>query len=300
MLKRIIEITNEGTRLSLYRGFIQITTEQNGTQRVPLADLGVVVVSSHGVTYSNTLMVKLAQLGVMVVLCGSNHLPEALFWPLKGHYAQSAKMGYQLTAPPPLKKRLWQTLIKAKITQQAEALATLGKKGAEGLHQIARKVKSGDPTNIEAHASRRYWLAMFGNGFRRDRTQAGINSLLNYGYTILRSATARAVVAAGLHPSVGIHHKNPTNHMNLVDDLMEPFRPMVDVEVADLASENLLEIDPATKTRLAQIPFRDMITKHGNSPIAICLTKLASSLAVAYESGKAELDLPAKPFALKA
>lgn len=131
-----------------------------------------------------------------------------------------------------------------------------------------------------------------GPGFRRDRNQDGVNALLNYGYTVLRAATARAVLAAGLHPAIGLHHSNDANAMRLVDDLMEPFRPMIDLEVVALQAQGELAVSPKTKRALALVLFKDMQTEAGRTPVTVCLQKLASSLAQVLLKQRDALELP--------
>jgi CRISPR-associated endonuclease cas1, NMENI subtype len=160
------------------------------------------------------------------------------------------------------------------------------------LNALVRKVRSGDPDNIEAQGARRYWGLLFGDGFKRDQKADGVNALLNYGYTILRATTARAVIAAGLHPSIGLHHSNDANAMRLVDDLMEPFRPMVDLKVRGLIRQGLFEVTPETKKALALVMCADMQTSAGATPIMVCTQRLAVSLAQVFLGERQELDLP--------
>ncbi|MGB8275284.1 MAG: type II CRISPR-associated endonuclease Cas1 [Alphaproteobacteria bacterium] len=298
MIGRVVEIAEDGRHLSLSRGFMVVQADGAELGRVPLDDIAVVIANAHGITYSNNLMVALAERGACVVLCGANHSPVAWVWPLIGHHAQAARMRAQLDAPRPLDKRLWQALVRAKIENQGSALATLGRPSG-GFRLLARRVASGDPENLEGQAARRYWPLLFGPDFRRDRMLSGINSLLNYGYTVLRAATARATVAAGLHPSVGIHHRTRTNDMCLVDDLMEPFRPLVDIMVARLAAGGIGEVTPEAKRVLAGLTTADMGTRQGTTPLATCLERLAASLGQSYETGKVDLDLPLAPLPLE-
>jgi CRISPR-associated protein Cas1 len=298
MIGRVVEIAEDGRHLALSRGFMTVSAAGTEIGRVPLDDVGVVLVNAHGTTYSNNLAVALAQRGATIVLCGANHMPVAWMWPLSGHHVQAARMRAQLGAGRPLCKRLWQALVQSKIEQQGAVLDALGHRG-NGLRLMARKVASGDPENIEAQAARRYWPLVFGAEFRRDRAAEGINGMLNYGYTILRSATARAVVAAGLHPSVGIHHRNRADDMCLVDDLMEPFRPMVDLAVLRLIAAEHDSVTPAVKRQLALLTAADMRTAKGTTPLASCLERLAISLGLAYETGEAALELPIAPLPLE-
>jgi CRISPR-associated protein Cas1 len=297
MIGRIVEIAQDGRHLSVLRGFMVVSAERQEIGRVPLDDIGTVVVNAHGVTYSNNLVVELAQRGAGMVLCGSNHAPVAWLWPMVGHHAQAARMLAQLAATKPLGKRLWQIVIRAKIEQQGAVLRALGRPG-EGFRLLARQVNSGDPENMEAQAARRYWPLLFGPDFRRDREAPGLNGLLNYGYTVLRSATARAVVAAGLHPSLGIHHRHRANDMCLVDDVMEPFRPLVDLQVTRLFESGTVEVNRAAKEALAGLTAADMQTARGVTPLGACLERLATSLGQAFETGVATLDLPLAPLPL--
>jgi CRISPR-associated protein Cas1 len=298
MIGRVVEIAEDGRHLAADRGFMTVQSGGEELGRVPLDDIGIVIVNAHGVTYTNNLLRALCERGAAVVLCGPNHTPFAWVWPLIGHHAQAARMRAQIEAPKPLCKRLWQLLVQAKIEQHGAVLAALGRPSG-GFRLLARQVRSGDPDNMEAQAARRYWPLMFGDAFRRDRNQGGVNSLLNYGYTILRSATARAVVAAGLHPSLGIHHRNQYDDMCLVDDLMEPFRPFVDLLASRLVGSGHAEVTSETKRLLASVTTIDLRTEQGTTPLATCLERLAVSLGQSFERGEASLDLPLAPLPLE-
>lgn len=295
---RVVEIAEDGRHLSVSRGFLVVEADRQELGRVPLDDVGCLLINAHGVTYTNNVLLALTERGAGMVLCGANHSPVAWVWPIVGNHAQSARMRAQLEAGRPLCKRLWQTIVQAKIEQQRAVLEALGRR-SEGFRLLARQVKSGDPENIEAQAARRYWPLLFGSDFRRDRSLPGVNSLLNYGYTVLRSATARAVVTAGLHPSLGLHHRNRVNDMCLVDDLMEPFRPVVDLITVRLIGEGTETVTPEAKRGLAGLTSADMRTEQGTTPLATCLERLAISLGQAYESGEPALALPLTPLPLE-
>ena len=158
-------------------------------------------------------------------------------------------------------------------------------------------MRSGDPDNVEAEAARRYWPLLLGSAFHRDTDAGGINGLLNYGYAVLRAGIARAVMGAGLHPGFGLMHSNRSNPMVLIDDLMEPFRPMVDREVRRIVAAGASEVDTETKRILARIMVLDVATNVGLSPLMTCAERLAQSLARAFagESDKLDLPLPALP-----
>ena len=297
MIGRIVEIAEDGRHLSVKRGFLVVSERGEELGRVPLDDVAAVVANAHGLTYSTNLALALSERNAPMVFCGPNHRPAALLWPVDGHHLQTARMRAQIEAGRPLCKRLWQTLIKAKIGLQGAVLEQRGQP-AGAFETLVRGVRSGDPENLEAQAARRYWPLLFGEDFRRDTDQPGINGLLNYGYAIVRAATARSVMAAGLHPTLGIHHHNRNNPMCLVDDLMEPFRPIVDLCVARLLDEGTQEVDRDAKTRLAAVTQMDMQSELGVTPLSTCLERLALSLAQAYQSGEARLDLPLRPLPL--
>src|SRR5690606_36524605 len=123
--------------------------------------------------------------GAPLVVCGSNHLPAAILWAADGNHDQAGRMADQASAPKPLRKRLWAQLVAAKIESQRATLEAIGAPH-QGFRLLARKVRSGDPDNVEAQAARRYWPLLFGDEFRRDRAADGINGMLNYAYTGLR------------------------------------------------------------------------------------------------------------------
>lgn len=294
MIGRIVEIAEDGRHLSVHRGFLVVESGGEELGRVPLDDIGAVIANAHGLTYTANLVTALAHRNVTMVFCGPNHQPVATIWPIEGHHAQTARMRAQVAASLPLMKRLWQGLIRAKIRQQGSVLAALGV-ASGAFDKLARDVKSGDPENIEAQAARRYWRLLMGEDFRRDRELPGSNALLNYGYAILRSTTARAVAAAGLHPTLGVHHRNRGNPLCLVDDLMEPFRPIVDLAVVRLAKAGVADVTPEAKRSLAALTWHDMRTSKGVTPLSTCAARLAVSLAMSFEMGRPNLDLPLEP-----
>lgn len=200
-------------------------------------------------------------------------------------------MSDQAKASAPLKKRLWQQIVQAKILAQGATLASVGAE-AGGFRLLARKVRPGDPDNVEAEAARRYWPLLLGAEFRRDTDGDGLNGLLNYGYAVLRAAAARAVMAAGLHPSLSLKHSNRGNALVLVDDLMEPFRPIVDREVHRLKAEGVSEVTSEAKGALARIMIVDLPADEGQSPLMTCLERLAGSLAKTYAGETDKLVLP--------
>lgn len=296
MVGRVVEIATDGRHLSIYRGFLAISEQGSEVGRIPLDDIAAVIANAHGLTYSNNVLVELSQRGIPAVLCGPNHMPAAIVWPVDAHHIQTGRMNAQVAASLPLKKRLWAQLVRAKILAQSATLAAVGAPHT-GFFLLARKVRSGDPDNVEAEAARRYWPLLMGAEFRRDKDGGGVNGLLNYGYAVLRAGVARAVMAAGLHPSFGLMHSNASNPMVLIDDLMEPFRPHVDREVFRLIKDGTAEVDKDAKAALARIMVIDLPTDAGMSPLMVCAERLASSLVRTYggETDVLDLPLPALP-----
>jgi CRISPR-associated protein Cas1 len=275
--------------------------ERKELGQIPLDDIAAVIANAHGLSYTNNLLVALSERGAPFVLCSANHNAVGMLLPIDGNYEQAHRIEAQIAASQPTHKRMWAAVVRSKLEQQAAALEATGAPTAP-LSALVRKVKSGDPENIEAQGARRYWGLLFGEDFRRDRDAGGVNGLLNYGYTVLRACTARSVVAAGLHPSIGLHHSNDNNAMRLVDDLMEPFRPMIDLKVWQLQRGREIEVTPHSKRALVHTLYDDMQTAAGATPVMVCTQKLAVSLAQVYtgEREKLDLPLPGMPLALAA
>lgn len=291
MIGRIVEIAGDNRYLSLVRGFLVVSQRGEEVGRTPIDDIAGLIGNAHGLSYSNNLLVALAERGIPFVLCGSHHRPVGMLWPVDGHHRQAARMDAQLRASLPFKKRLWKHIVQAKIGMQAAALGLYG--GPEPpLRRMAAKVRAGDPSNVEGQAARTYWPLMMGASFRRNPDSEDINALLNYGYTVLRSTVARHLMAAGLHPGVPLHHANEGNPMRLADDVMEPFRPLVDAWVRRLKESGCDSVDADSKRTLALLPTRSLHTRHGISPVSVAVQRLCVSLAQAYEDPSATLDLP--------
>ena len=292
MLPRIVEVGSNNQHLKLYRGFMLVMHGDQETGRVALNDMGALIINSHGITYSNDLVVALCQNNIPIVVNGSNHKPVGWLWPMEGNVIQAKRIDAQLSCSKPTKKRLWQQIVKAKINSQASVLEALGL-NAIPVSVLINKVKSGDITNVEAQAAQRYWKILFGHQFRRDRNEHGINALLNYGYTIIRSAVARAVTAAGLHPTVSIAHKNKYNAFRLVDDLIEPFRSVVDHCVYLAAKEkDFIELSPLIKEKLVNLLFHLVQGRRGTTSLVNAIHEVVNSLTSVYESPNEQLWLP--------
>jgi len=262
MIGRIVEISTDGSHLSVSRGFMTVRQDQEVIGQIALDDMAALIVHGHGASWTANLTSRLAERGVPIVLCGSNHSPVALVWPIDGNNEQGRRMQAQADVNKPMRKRLWKEIVKCKILAQADALKAFGLRSG-ALRDLAAKVRSGDPENIEGKAARRYWRLMMGEEFRRDRNLDGVNAMLNYGYMVLRAATARSIIAAGLHPSLSIHHESRGNALRLSDDLMEPFRPYVDGIVRSLQETTGCELDQDAKASLVKVTSLGAITESG-------------------------------------
>lgn len=297
-MERIVDIATDGRHLSAHRGFLIVEQQREEVGRVPLDDVAAVIVHAHGVTWSTNLIVALAERGALLLLCGANHSPVAVCLPIDGHHAQNGRMRAQWEARRPLAKQLWKAIIIAKIRWQAAVLEANGR-NASAFDLLARRVGSGDPDNIEAQAARRYWTLLMGDDFRRDRDAGGVNGLLNYGYAVMRALCARSVVAAGLHPSIGVHHANRGNPFALADDVIEPFRPLVDALTVRLRAAGVESVTPEAKRAYAALIALDLPGAGGVvTTVSIAATRVAQTLAQSFQTGRAtDLVLPQPPTA---
>ena len=278
MVGQIVEITDPGHWLKKSRGFLQVHNGGRQIGQVPLDDILVVLVSVPGCAVSSVLLDQLAQRNIPLVICGQNYLPSSWTLPVQGAVRQFQVMQAQANLPEPRRKRIWQQIVRAKIRNQAELLDRASKPNQD-LLRMAGKVRSGDPDNVEAQAARAYWQRLLGSDFRRERDSLGLNSALNYGYTVLRACVARGVIGSGLHPSFSVHHKNPQNPMNLVDDLVEPFRPIADQMVWRKSDDYSNDLDADGKSRLASLPALSLPTEEGFSPLSLVAVRMCRAFA---------------------
>ncbi len=294
MLGQIVEIEGEGRRLSLSRGFLEIFGPDGKLGSAPLDDIEAVIVSNPAASLTTQAIAALALRGAPLVICGNDFRPVAYLLPVDGHHAQGDRVEAQAEASAPARKRLWAELVRGKIIAQAAALERAGANPAP-IRALADRVRSGDPDNLEAQAAQRYFPTLFGKGFHRHREGGGANAMLNYGYTVLRAATARAVVGAGLHPSLSLHHRSKGDALRLVDDVMEPFRPTVDLAVKALLDDGAEALDIPAKRRLALVLHTDFATDEGITPLSTVLSRVAVSLAQVFLGDRKTLALPHSP-----
>ncbi|WP_298503745.1 type II CRISPR-associated endonuclease Cas1 [uncultured Maribacter sp.] len=255
--------------------------EDKEERTAAIEDLGFVVLENSQITITTGLLMKLVQNKTAVITCDKQHLPRGFLQPLVGHTEQTERMRHQLNASVPLKKQLWQQTVQAKIENQAQHLLVQSKNALK-LKRWAKEVKSGDAQNHEAYAAAYYFQELFIGieGFSRNQKGVAPNNLLNYGYAILRAVTARALVSSGMLPSVGIFHRNKYNAFCLADDIMEAYRPFVDMLVYDLVATGcqIEELNTQLKTELLQIPAMDVVIDGKKSPLMNAMSRTTNSL----------------------
>lgn len=274
-----------------------LTNKETGVQtQVPIEDIGMIIFDNKEIIFTMSVVQQLTENNVAVVFCNDKHLPQSKLLNLDGNSIQTERFRYQIDASVPLKKQLWQQTVKQKIRNQAGLLRHINKND-EPLIYMANQVKSGDSTNEEAQASRYYWSCLFDDfkvSFKRDRMGMPPNNLLNYGYTILRAAVARALTGSGLLPTLGIHHRNKYNAYCLADDIMEPYRPWVDSEVVmimhDYTDYHILSRD--IKSRLLKVLTHDVTFENKSSPLLVALSSTTSSLANCFTGTEKQIRYP--------
>lgn len=247
---------------------------------VPVEDIGVVVIDHQQVTLTSGLMAALLEENVALITCDSKHIPTGLMLTLQGHSSQNERFRNQLDASLPLKKQLWQQTVECKIRNQAAVLKYVTGEDAKNMLAWAAAVKSGDSENLEGRAAAFYWKNVFETHFVRDQFGEYPNNFLNYGYAILRAIVARALVASGMLPLLGIHHHNKYNDYCLADDIMEPYRPFVDRLVLNVMDEfpGEEELTKNIKARLLTIPVLDVTIDGHKSPLMVAVSTTTSSL----------------------
>ncbi|MCD6384465.1 type II CRISPR-associated endonuclease Cas1 [Candidatus Sumerlaeota bacterium] len=292
MIKRTIEISEPETYISSRYQQIIIHRNNRIVAQIPAEDIGVCIIATPMVTFSQNALTNIAEQGGVVVLCGKNFQPSAMILPLVANSLQTLRMHHQVQAKRPLKKQLWAQLVRAKVLNQSaitEDPATQNK-----LKALAERIRSGDPDNIESQAARIYWRVFLGSKFRFKRERFGDppNNLLNYGYMALRAAVARSICGAGLHPSFPIHHKNRFDAFCLADDLMEPFRPIVDLCVRSLFRNCISKLTPESKRRLLELLTFSCELKGQTGPLLVMLERMTASLVHCYEGETKSLAIP--------
>jgi CRISPR-associated protein Cas1 len=277
-------------QLTLRDEQLVIRTDREHT--VPMEDISALLLENRRSTITTAALARLGQCGCAVFLCDEKHIPCAVLTPFQQHSRALTVLRNQMEATEPLKKRLWQSVVKAKISNQALCLRLAGKESeAQALFSLADRVRSGDSENAEATAAQLYFPALFGEGFTRGE-ENGYNAALNYGYAILRGCTARTLAVYGFLPSLGIHHRSALNAFNLADDLMEPFRPLVDLLVHSFTDQEE-ELTPERKRALFNCLNLEMLSGGQRHSVSYAIDREIQSLRRAMEEKQPVLTLPA-------
>lgn len=292
MLKRTLVFTSPMNLTLKNRQLVLAFKDDPDTkQSIPIEDIAVVVLENQRSCISLPLLNALVDDNVQVVVCDDKGLPHSMLLNLDSNQTQGETLRNQMATGEVLKKQLWKQIVEAKIRNQSKLLDKIGYNGAL-LKPLYCNVKSGDTDNREGIAARIYFRELFGPEFVRDRSLPGINALLNYGYTILRAAVARALVSSGLFPAIGIFHHNRSNAFPLADDIMEPYRPYVDEIVHDLAMRGETELTKDVKGELISVLYMDTVFEKVTRPLSVGLSQTTASLVKCYAKEQKEIELP--------
>jgi CRISP-associated protein Cas1 len=294
MIKQIVEISSARTHLSIQYGQLLLRQDGRDDYSIPCEDIGILLVDHIGVTYTHSVFTELLAKGAAIVLCGGNHHPSGLLLPVESNSVQTERFRYQIQAKEPLKKQLWKQIIRAKIRHQAKIV---GKASSvyKALLALREHVRSGDPSNIEAQASKKFWSVYIQDtAFSRDIDGLPPNNMLNYGYMVMRAAVARAICSAGLLPCLGIHHRNRYNAFCLADDIMEPFRGYVEKKVRDICKSDGIpdQLNQSIKAKLLEVLYENVTISDFTGPLMVALHRTAASLQRCFAGEQMELDLP--------
>jgi len=292
-VNRILDIGDQPARIGVEDGLLRLDVEGYPETKIPLAEVAVLIVSHHKACLTHAALSRLAAEGGVYVACDGKHMPVAMLLPLAGNSVQAERMAAQAGAPLPLKKQAWKFIVQMKLLNQAWAL-TLAAGHGHGLDAMAGKVRSGDPDNLEGTAARKYWRALLGQGFVRDRAAGGVNGWLNYGYAVVRAVIARALCAAGLHPSLGLHHHNRYDAFCLASDVMEPFRPLVDVCVAGMKAAHGADrdLDKELKREILEFLNQDFLVDGERRELFSLAARAAQTLADVFTGRRNRMFQP--------
>ena len=291
MQTSIIEISSNNKELSAKRGFLCIKEHSETIAEIPLDSICALMATGQAIVFTKNLLSALCDNGIPLIIINENYTPVGILTPLIGHSRQMVVQQAQVNTSRPLEKQLWKSIVQEKIRNQSRVLDKYGMDNK--IKHLPLSVQSGDTGNIEGIAARMYFPALFGENFLRIHHHPGINSFLNYGYAVIRGAMARLVVGAGLNPSHGIQHHNQLNPMCLVDDLMEPYRPIVDAIVYDTfggVDDPTHELMPDDKRRLAGILESSIKTHTGTSPLITIMQRDVWNFVNSLKEKKNKLD----------
>ena len=292
MIKRTLYFGNPCYLSKKYNQLL-IEIPDTGKQTIPIEDIGILILDNAQITITNAVLRALVENNTAVLTNDEKHLPLGLLLPLASHSAYTEKLRYQINASLPLKKNLWQQTIKKKIQNQSALLNSIDIT-TKKMDYWASQVKSGDPDNYEARAAAFYWNIIFEEEFTRGRYGDPPNNILNYGYAILRAVVARNLVASGMLPALGIFHRNKYNAFCLADDIMEPYRPYVDIKVLSIMEMDNFngELTTEVKRELLSIPVTDIDINGMNSPLMVGIQQTTASLMRCFEGVSRQIIYP--------
>jgi len=289
---KILEVAGEPRHLSLKRGLLRVSIEEKTIGEVDLDNILSLLISSRGATITTNLSCELAERKIPVIFCDKKLSPVAITLPTIQHHDQTKRFYAQSQLSQKVRQGLWSCLVTQKISNQRKHLERVNGEPSARLARLEKEIKPGDPKNTEAEAAKIYWKLLFGKQFRRDRNEKTINALLNYSYTIIRSAMARAVISSGLHPTFSIHHKSKVNAFGLIDDLIEPYRILSDQIVYALHKRQLLELNAEVKRCLAAVVDTEHLGDENNQSIFLHMQRNCNALVQVLDNKNANLKAP--------
>ena len=275
----------------LRREHFSLAIEQEQTAFVPFEDIAIIVLNHREIQLTHPVLSACADYGIGLYATGDNHQPNGVFLPFLAHSRTTRLMRKQMDIPRPLAKQAWANIIRRKIENQTAVLRFCAKNGVDRMDSYARRVRSGDTENIEGQAAAFYFTQLFGQGFYRAE-ERWANAALDYGYAVLRGAIARGLVAHGMHPPIGLFHASEQNAFNLADDLIEPFRPLVDLHVAQNPAFTEGDLAPQDKAALVALLNVDVGMPQGKMSVLSAIEYAVESLVRLFEQGDSELELP--------
>ena len=276
----------------LRREHFSLAIEQEQTAFVPFEDIAIIVLNHREIQLTHPVLSACADYGIGLYATGDNHQPNGVFLPFLAHSRTTRLMRKQMDIPRPLAKQAWASIVRRKIENQAAVLRFCSKTGVDRMDSYARRVRSGDTENLEGQAAAFYFTQLFGQGFYRAE-ERWVNAALDYGYAVLRGAIARGLVAHGMHPPIGLFHASEQNAFNLADDLIEPFRPLVDLHVAKNPAFAEGDLSPQDKAELVALLNVDVGMPQGKMSALSAIEYAVEGLARLFEEGNSELELPA-------
>jgi CRISPR-associated protein Cas1 len=276
----------------LRREHYSLAIEQEETAYVPFEDIAIIILNHREINLTHPVLSACAEYGISLYATGDNHQPSGVFLPFLQHSRTNRLLRQQLDINKPLVKRAWANIIRRKVENQATCLRLAGCKGVDRLESYARRVRSGDTENLEGQAAAFHFVQLFGKNFHRAQGR-WVNSALDYGYAILRGAITRGLVAHGLHPTIGLFHDSEQNAFNLADDVIEPFRPLIDLHVFKHVPIIEGELTPADKAALVALLNVDIGMPQGKMSTLSAIEYAIESLVRMFDKGEDELELPA-------